>query len=234
MSFMVNQLIGFGVGGTAFSVAHQTPPALDGTNATSYTFSSAAIGNADGSRVVVVGIAPRTNSAASISSVTIGGNTATLGVTANATGQGADIASIYYLAVPSGTTADIVVNLSTTFVRCYINVWAVYGSSGAPTATTSDNTLSTADLSATISCNAGGAIIGMAEGLVSTGPLSWTWTNLTERSDTNADSDGGTNNNGFSGASDTFAAAQSSLAITATVAGTTPLAGGLALVAFGP
>jgi hypothetical protein len=163
--------------------------------------------------------------------VTIGGNTATHSVTANHTSQGADIASLYYLAVASGTTADVVVTFSAGMVRAHINVWAVYGSSGAPTATASDITLSTDTLSASISCNANGAIIGMAQSLTTSGTVSWTWTNITERDDR---SSAEASNNGWSGAHDAFAAAQSSLAISAVTAGTTPLAGALALAAFGP
>lgn len=234
--FAFQELIGYGAAPSAgaVSVSFQAGT-FDASNATAYTFTGAAIGSAAADRVVVVGVGTRTNSAASISSVTIGGNGATLaGSQANDASQGADIAALYYLAVPSGTTATIVVNCSASMVRCYIAVWAVYGSSGAPTHTATDTAFTAAAVNTTLSCNANGAIIGMAEGLTTTGPSSWTWSGITEQVDANGSSDGGADNNAFTGAHSTFTAAQSSLAISATIAGTTPLAGGLALAAFGP
>ena len=56
-----------------------TASAVSGTNATSYTFSSQALGTASSSRMIVVGITGSSNSgsASTISSVTVGGESAT-------------------------------------------------------------------------------------------------------------------------------------------------------------
>lgn len=213
------------------TVSFQTPPSEDTGDTSPYTFTSVPIGTAAGDRIVVVGIASRENAARTISSVTIAGNTATNAVTANDPVAGAGIAALYYLAVPSGTTATIVVTFSGGMRRCYINVWAVYGSSGAPTHTASDTVFSASALNTTISCNANGAILGMAEALASSGTASWTWTNLTEQSDFQSSESAQA---GYSGAHSTFSSAQSSLSITATNAGSSLTEGALALAAFGP
>lgn len=232
--FAHQELIGFSAAQTSagvVTVSFQTPPAENTSDLSAYTFTAAPIGTAASDRIVVVGVQTRANAARSVSGVTIGGNAATSIVVANDTAQGADISALYYLAVPSGTTADIVVTLSAAMVRCAINVWAVYGSSGAPTASASDTVFTSAALNTTLSCNANGAIIGMAEGLTGTGTASWTWSGITEQSDaTSAEA----SNHGWSGAHSTFSTAQSSLAISATTAGTSPLSGALTLAAWGP
>lgn len=104
--------------------------ASDGSDTSTYTFSSRAIGAAAADRIVVVAAAVRDDSAggANISSLTIGGVTATRVVTV--TQNFLDV-GIWALRVPSGTTADIVLNIATANGdRATIGVWAITGAIG--------------------------------------------------------------------------------------------------------
>jgi hypothetical protein len=188
----------------------------DISNTSPYTFTGASIGSEAADRIVVVAVASEgTGGAITIDSVTIGGNAATLAVKNSTNGR--TVAGIYYLAVPSGTTATIVVTISTgSPQRCVIGIWNVNGAaSGTPydTDTASNNTggsttttlsgLDFADNSVGICCSThgdGGAV---------------SWTNATERYDT-ATAEG---NHRASGADLTQATATTTLDITITHSG---------------
>lgn len=184
-------------------------------DASAYTFSGTSIGTASADRVVVVVIGSRANAARSLSSVTVGGNAATAIATANATGGGAEIAAIYAIAVAAGTTADIGVTFSSTMLRCGIGVYTLTGTGSVTTAygTATVTSNGTNPTDSTIDCPAGGSIL--AVNFSNSGATSTTtWTGLTERFDIQPE----TVSNGVSSASDDFAAAQTNLTITATVA----------------
>lgn len=208
-----------------------TAHAKDDSDLTTYTF-TLSFGTEAGGRYIVAAIQSRANAARSISSVSIGGVTATELITVNATGSGADIAALYIALVPTGATGDVVVTFSAAMVRAMCSVYRVTGCSPAAADTASDTTFSTADLSASIDCPAGGAIFAAAEVLMSTGTSSNTWTNLTEASDqqsTEAPTMGATS------AADAFATAQTGRTITITSAGGLPgVAGALAIASLGP
>ena len=93
-----------------------------GVSQATHTFSTTSIGTAASDRLVVVSAYMR-GANGSINSVTIGGITATYlsgeqGIT--------DPYGMYYALVPSGTTADIVVNGSVNFNNCQIACWSLY------------------------------------------------------------------------------------------------------------
>lgn len=183
------------------TVSYRTA-AQDGTGQTTYTFSAQDIGAAASDRYVVVGIAARGQ--ASISSVTIGGVSAT-----KIKEQGnTDVAGLYIAAVPSGTTGDVVVTLPGAGLRAAIGVWALYGLSGSGAAeTTASSTSDPATLSLTTSPNA--IVIGLA---YNDSALSFSWVGLTENFDTAIAA-----SNAYSGAS--VSASGGALTITATMGG---------------
>ncbi len=92
--------------------------------ASSYSFTSQPIGAAQADRYVIVGIG-WANLGPSITSVTIGGVAATqVALNANANGSSA----LYIALVPTGTTATIAINFSsTTLLHCGIAIWSATG-----------------------------------------------------------------------------------------------------------
>ena len=109
--------------------------ASDDTTQTTYTFASQAIGTAASTRVVIVCGGTR-NSAQMISSMTIGGISATKAISA-AGASSFNSAEIWYAVVPTGTTATISLTLGSSAPRYAISVYAANGllNAGAPTAT---------------------------------------------------------------------------------------------------
>jgi hypothetical protein len=101
------------------------------------TFANANIGTAAADRIVVVTIFGRTGNATgdTLSGVTIGGNAATLAARCT---HGANLLNEqWYLAVPSGATANVVVTLGggDVFDRCGILVGVLTGSASSPSGT---------------------------------------------------------------------------------------------------
>tara|TARA_R110000765_G_C18807884_1_gene594340 strand:+ start:165 stop:824 length:660 start_codon:yes stop_codon:yes gene_type:complete len=152
-----------------------TANAFDTANATVYTFSGKAFGDAAADRLMVVGIGAANNSNA-ISSVTIGGVSATETVTSISVAAENRL-GMYQAIVPSGTTGDVVVTFAGAKVRCHIGVWRVTGVTAAASATDSD---SAADPVATsLNVPANGICIGFCG--IQVASSSWTWAaSLTE------------------------------------------------------
>lgn len=205
-----------------------TATAVNSAAQTTYTFSSQSIGTAAANRYVVVGITAYTlSSSTSISSVTIGGVSATQLAQAYSGGVNEDLSALYIAAVPTGTTADVVITFSTAPYRCGIGVYRVIDLlSSTPTNTyTASSTSNPLSVSADIS--AGGVAIAVA-GMVNSGAAgTYTWAGLTERYDATV---------GFaathSGASADFASAQTGLTISSTYSQTPTDNGALAVAAL--
>lgn len=117
----------------------------------SFTFSAAAIGSAETTRYVVVAVLMSTTATNfAISGVTIDGNAATHHVTDAGSGTTAGArAALYGLAVPSGTTADIVVTFAGSVSNCQIAVWALYDLASTTPADTGNDSGGNGDTSAT-------------------------------------------------------------------------------------
>lgn len=178
-----------------------------GTNntsaASSYTFTSQSIGTADSTRIVAVGMYYTTPSTSvTVSSVTIGGSAATQATSAAAGNTtGASFSDIWYLAVPAGTTATIVINLSGNAARCGIYVYAIKGTGTAfsqanGTATVLNSTSSTVS----VTTPTGGGAIGVVN--VHNGEASITGSNLSSdglQTPTGTTSAQGGNNTSLSG-----------------------------------
>jgi len=111
---------------------------VDAADLTTYTFAAEPIGTASATRRVVVAIG--TNSTRTISSVTIGGVSATVDATSTLSGTGH--VALASAVVPTGTTASVVVTLDAAGLGMGIGVWTltdgdptgqVAASSGDPT-----------------------------------------------------------------------------------------------------
>ncbi|MBN9497866.1 MAG: hypothetical protein J0H39_14005 [Alphaproteobacteria bacterium] len=188
------------------NVAHDT----QNTALTTYTFSSLSLGAADATRRIVVAIAgQRLGSPAEVSSVTVAGISASR-VKVQQTGNGNDhTVELWAAAVPTGTSGNVVVTFNTGHLRCSVSVFRLLDAAATAHATSSA-TNSSAAVSAAIDIPADGVAIAAA---YDNGNTTYTWTNLTERTD-----QGGAGNNTLSTACDDFASAQSARSITATQA----------------
>lgn len=149
----------------------------DTANATTYTFSSQNLGTAATDRNIIVAVgSKKAGSATTISSVTIGGVSATILKQDYNSSNNTSITGVAMATVPTGTTGDIVVTFSDSMLRARIGVWSYNGSltlldSGSSTAT-----------APTYDINVGkdGFVIATSASGTST---STTWTELTEKYD---------------------------------------------------
>jgi hypothetical protein len=150
------------------------------TDATSYTFTAAAIGAAGGNRRVAVIVASASGGSPVVSGLTIGGISASE-VVGQTTGNGFQRISIWVADVPTGTTANIVVSYAATQGRCGVAVYALYDTSKLQAESTASSTANPSALSLTATGIPSVAIAGAWEGSNST---SFTWSGLTENLDT--------------------------------------------------
>lgn len=161
------------------TVVYQTSTGTDSA-ATTFTYNTQAVGTADGTRIVIVGVTGSGANSRTISSVTLTGNAMTQVVFRESGGGGAFVQSaLYALAFPTGTTADVVVTFSGSSGRAVIGVWATYNLLSA----TATNTYSSvaSPMTASMNITAGGIAVGMANGYDNGGFTSITWSNLTSR-----------------------------------------------------
>lgn len=155
------------------TVSYVTSNAILSTTST-YTFSTQSIGTAQADRVVYVAIGIIGGNLATTSNVTIAGTGASKLIEVTAANNSS---AIWALAVPTGTTATIVVTTSANCTGCSI---AIYSANNVRNITTANatNSLSTAKTASTLDLLATGA--GFAIGYMtddnSTGA---SWTGLT-------------------------------------------------------
>lgn len=190
----------------------------DGGGTTSpFTFSNVAIGPAFAGRFVIIGVATGNNTSTPptvINSVTINGTTATQLVTHNGDGSVGGYASGFYgLTVSSGTTCTVVVTAATGN-RCGISSYSASVKNITPTNTNSISANTTA-IATTISCQAGGFILGINTNESNgTGVPTFTWTGGLSEDMDNAIS--ASTLAGYTTASKLFNIAQSGITITST------------------
>lgn len=213
-------VLGFGAGTSNATVSFVTT-AIDTGTATTYNgaaFQGVSIGTAAADRIVAVVVSGQ-EAARTISSVSIGGNAATNAVSITTT---TGPIGIWYLAVPSGTTANIFPTFSGACVNASLIVYAIYGSSGAPT----DNASNTSDPYSTtaLAISASGVAIGGAHAFSTS---TYGWTGLTE--DVDEVVEGARTHTSASAA---FVTAQSSPTITCDPSSTAD--GGMVVAAWGP
>lgn len=161
----------------AVSFLHTTVSTAD-TNA--YTFSAEDLGAAASDRNIIVTIMSRsTTGGITISSVTIGGVSATITGQTNAGAGPSNVGGIVIAEVPTGTSGDIVVTFSASMLRCGIGVYRATGLTSI-NASDSDSTNALAAPSVSLDVPANGFVIGGAATATST---TTTWTELTETFD---------------------------------------------------
>lgn len=144
-------------------------------NTNTYTFSGESIGG-PGRIVVSVLLSHDSAVARSVSSLTVGGNSATKSIQKNDASANYYSVEHWYVDITSGTTADIVVTANGACQQCIIFVHRLIGSVSAPRTafdTTAHNPMST-----TIDTLAGGYTIATIMDLTRT--HTGTWTGLTE------------------------------------------------------
>ena len=142
------------------------------TDATSHTFTGMALGAADTRRYILVGVGYSSLSAGV--TVTIAGNTAPL-VSGTQAVSGVIRSEMYLLAVPTGTSATIVISKGDAIIP-YIAVWSCL----LPNATAYDTATSASDnpsLSLNTRRNGGFAVLAMSNGVDLTG---FSWSGVTE------------------------------------------------------
>lgn len=174
------------------------------TDLTTYTFSAQNLGTEASDRYIIVGILSRKAGATTtISSVTIGGVSATIVRQRSNNVTNTDVAGLAIALVPTGATGDVVVTFGAGMVRCQIGVWRA-DSLASATPSDADDSIA-GDPTVALDCPAGGFIIGVG---LTAAASSASWTGITERFDTTLET--------FvtvTGASDTFASAQSGLTL---------------------
>jgi len=161
------------------------------------TFSSAAIGTAAADRLVACCLG--VNNSRTLSSATIGGQTATLAGT-QYTCAGGQTNVCFFALVTSGTTADIVCDMSGATGTVTIGVWRVVSANPAFNDVCGDK--DSDPLTDTLTIPQNGVAFGQGYGNAGSYP-SYAWTNLTEDYD-DAHSDANWSHGGASQAYDTL------------------------------
>ncbi|KPF74575.1 hypothetical protein IP68_12510 [Blastomonas sp. AAP25] len=157
-----NGTVGDAGGGVESSMAFGSG-AVSASDLSSYTFTDMTFGTASDTRYIAVGIAWRSAGTTNdVTSVTIGGEAATLVEKArNLTGGAMSAAHIYIAAVPTGTSGAVVVNTTSNAVRMGVATYPLYDIDPTPltTAAVAAGTTST-DPSITLAENA--HVLGVA------------------------------------------------------------------------
>lgn len=198
----------------------------DTVDRTVYTFASANLGVAAPNRHVVVAIGARkSGTPGTISSVTIGGVTANIvGQVSNVSDSNNTTCGLVIAKVPTGATGDIVVTLSTGFLRCAISV---YRATGLVSLTPTNVLTSTAD-DPTVNLDIAAHGFAIGASMFTGSGQTMSWSNLTEDVDFNLETF-----SAFSSAHQIFESAQTDLALTGTTSGTSTSAAIFASWQFG-
>lgn len=179
------------------------------------TLTSAAIGAAAANRCVVLAVSFRTTSGGSnLASATIGGTPTTLLAVGAAGGNGASI-GFFALVVPTGTTANIVINLTGggTGATGGVGVYNIFNQTASCPAIFDSKTTITSGGTMNVNVPAGGVAIATS-GDDNGQSLSWSGTGLTTNYNQTV---GGAH--ALSGASGAYASAQTPLAVIGTSSG---------------
>lgn len=120
-------------GGVETSLSYQDFDSFDGTATTSRTFSGMAFGDEDINRYVVVGVHTfDSTSGINVTSVTIGGETATALIKSTANVL---TTTSLWIAQPTGTSGDIVMSCSGTNTTWGASTWSLITSNSTPAST---------------------------------------------------------------------------------------------------
>lgn len=144
---------------------------------TTYTFTDHAIGAAASDRLVVVVVHLSAAASRTLSSLTIGGNSATINGTTNVGSGSGVLTAIAYLQVTSGTTATIVVTASGGCLGCQIDVYSLTNLSSQTPQDADLAAVGSGPRSLTSTTTANGVVIA---GATSTTTHDFSWTGPTE------------------------------------------------------
>jgi len=176
----------------------------DATDQTTYTFAGMSIGPLANRSLVCALCGHKAGGARTLVSITIGGITATV-IPARGTAIGGDM-WLAYAVVPTGTTANVVMTLSSGSARAICQTFALYNlRSIIPVDTAADT-----DGSTTIDCPVDGMVIAGAGRWLLNSTTDLSWTGLTERDQQTVET-----SNIQSVAASLFTAAQTNLTIAA-------------------
>lgn len=155
--------------------------AADTASAITYTFSSQNFGTASGDRLLVCAFSAKGGTSTALTSLTIGGVTASLVASAAGATVDDNIVALYVAAVPTGTSGSVVATLNgTNAARAHIALWAITGANATPHDTDSKN-----GFSVSVDTPANGASI---VAYVTQSTTAKTWTGGTERYDDTTES----------------------------------------------
>jgi hypothetical protein len=160
---------------SAFDVSYITR-VTSTSNLSTYTFSATSIGAADSDRKVYC-VFIWSAGVSALSSATIGGITADIHIDATSAGAATRNIAIVSADVPTGTTADIIVNLTGSPARMSCAVYRVISQVGG-VLTASDTSETAGLLSTTINVTTTGAVIAACVDVTS--GQAWSWTGVTE------------------------------------------------------
>lgn len=206
-----------------------TASAQNAVDATNFTFSTQALGAAHTQRKIAVAVVSNSSTGGrTISSVTVGGVSATSIISADGGSTNTRMTAIYLASVPTGTTGDAVVSHSGSMTSCAISLYRLIGASSTVHDTGSDITESGNALSDTINVVSQGVLIACVNWEGSAGARTTTWTGPTEDVDTTIEG-----NFTYSSASKLYLTTQTGITITATASGTLAEAA-LAIASFKP
>ena len=208
---------GYGQAPTPIAIT-QTDESVITTNATGYTYSSQAIGTASDDRIVVV--VTNADHASATATATIGGDAMTKWFEV-----AAPVHSFFYRAVPSGTTAEIIVTMSTTVGNNQIGVYAVTGASTTLHDTARQQPASGNVPTVTIDVAAAGGLIANS---FNDNSATTTWSGVTE--DYEQSSEASTT----SGAHDEFATAETGRTVSSTPSSTSSNNLSVAVISIAP
>lgn len=180
--------------GTGISCASGSGPVLtyqtnatDSSDLTTYTFAAQAIGNPGDRDYVLVALYGSCigTPGATISTVTIGGVSATQSIISignNASNTSSFVCGIYSAAVPSGTTADIVVTYSLGMAKAGVSVYTIKGNASiTPTATNHFENTSATQSNLNTTTPSGNSVVLAAVYYGSGADVTVTWAGLTKR-----------------------------------------------------
>lgn len=216
MSFAATHLIGFGGkrGGSSNPTRTYIAEYTLATAAnTTFTHTGASLGTAATGRRVVVGVMAYVASGTpTFSGCTINGQTATIAVQALGTNTFVGIAIAQ---VDSGATGDIVYTWSSNVQYITTYVWAVSSlTTTTAHATTSDNTVTSSELSGTLNVPANGLVFAIT-GTIDGSPTVPTWSAGVTGDDNTLNG----SSTGAAGASAAYGSAQTPLTVTSGVPG---------------
>jgi hypothetical protein len=161
---------------------------FNGSNVSSYSFTGVNVGSTiagGNTRYILVAIHGCVQSTAgNVSSVTIGGVSATRAARQSATAV--DPTEIWYIQDNTLTSADVVVNFSSTQIHCAISTWQLVNPTSITPSSTGANVATATDVAVNITVAAGGVCMALASPNFNSGALSWT--NATEQYEIQVDS----------------------------------------------